>query len=142
MEQRDYLMKQVEQLALVLKKLLSTLLPGNNPGMETTASVNQEFAENLGYDLDQLLAIDDARWIEVLQNIPQLSPANLEKLAELLLAIGEGNPTGENRGLYRKSLLIYRHLEKSEKTWSFERNAKIDKIESLCGNGKCSIMDS
>ncbi len=124
MEHRDYLMKQFEQLAIVLRSLLSK----NTAAPETRPTVSQELSEQLGYNLDQLRTIEEDRWIDTLLAIPSLNTPNLKLLADLLSALGTADPAWNP-----KSLLIYRHLERSEKTYSLERNAKIDKIESLPG---------
>ncbi len=134
MERRDYLMMQVEQLGAVLRKLLSMLLNTKDIGTETTAVIDQELSENLGYNTDELLAIEDDRWIETLLNTGRFNTENLEKLADLLLSMAENDSTGIRDRLYRKSLMIYKYLEKSEKTYSMERNANIEKIESKLKN--------
>ncbi len=88
----------------------------------------------MGYDREKLSAIEDDRWIETLLDTRRFNTENLEKLADLLLSMAEHDSTVRQDRFYRKSLMIYKHLEESEKTYSMERNANIEKIESKLKN--------
>ena len=126
MEQRDYLMRQVEQLGLVLEKIFSKLLNLKDNSIESIVAVNQVFTEELGFDMTQ---INDEKWIDILKNKMNFDNVNLEKLADIFLFIAENNLTNERDQLYQKCLIIYQYLEKSTRTYSFERNFK---IKNLC----------
>jgi len=131
MVERDYMMRQIEQLSMALRRLLSKLLNLNDTGSDSVSVVNQHFSEELGIDLTRLSEIPDAQWIDTLQNTMHFDPVNLEKVADLLMYVGENELFPDRLSLYRKSMLIYRHLETVEKTYSLERNFNIQKLESL-----------
>ncbi len=128
MEQRDYLLKQMEQLGRVLGMILAKLLDLKGNGTATTTAVNQIFTEESGVDLAQLQAIEDSELVETLKREMNFDNANLEKLADIFLTMAEMT---DDKPLYKKSLAIYTYLERTEKTYSFERNLRIQKIESL-----------
>jgi hypothetical protein len=130
MEQRDYLLRQAEQLGQVLGKILLKLL--NLKGKDTTTieCVNQIFTEELDFDVNQLIGIDEEKWINTLKIEKQFDVGNLERLADILLFVAENADSDKRNQLYKKSLIIYHYLEESENTYSFDRNFKIEKIKT------------
>ncbi|GHT29251.1 hypothetical protein AGMMS49574_05480 [Bacteroidia bacterium] len=55
MEQQDYLMKQVEQMGLVLGKILSKLLNLKDKGTISMETINHIFTEELDFDINNIL---------------------------------------------------------------------------------------
>lgn len=134
MEQRDFMMRHIEQLGEALGKLVSKLLRIKGGGQEAATMANQYFAENLGFDTDTLCSIEDDRLMDVLQNMPGFDRGNLDKFADLLMLAAEKDLTRQKGSIYRKSLVIHKYLdglERSEKSYSLERNHKIKILESL-----------
>ncbi len=134
MEQRDYLMRQVEQLGYVLGKMLSKLLFLKDNGTLSMGIVNQVFTGELDFDIDQLITIEEDNLIDVLKNEKQFDARNLEKLADIFLFLAENVNSNNCDQLYRKSLMIYQYLEELDGTYSFDRNSKIDTIKEQLKN--------
>lgn len=69
MEQRDYIKRQIEQIGIMLERMLSTLF-GLRSGGNTGSAVRQlcgEFKEELDIDIDTLIPADQDTVIRVLQ---------------------------------------------------------------------------
>ena len=130
MEQRDYLMRHVEQLGVVLGKILSKLLGLKDNGIEVVDTVNQCFKEELGLDISQLNDIDDDKWLDTLKTEKRFDSESLERLADILLFVAEAENVDfkERNRLYKKCSLIYVYLDESEKTYSFDRYLKIQRL--------------
>jgi len=128
MEQRDYLMRQVEEFGLILSKMLSKLLDLKVNGTESIGAVNQIFTEELGFDINQLMDIPEDKWFDTLKTEKQYSFDNLERLADILLLVAENVHLNERNQLYRRCWMIYEYIDKSTKTYSFDRNFKMEKI--------------
>ena len=124
MEQRDYLMKQVEMLGIVLGKLLAKLLGMKNTN-DILETANQTFTEEINLNINDLCSIN----IEALLKNEKINNANLEKIADVLYFILTNSDTKEKTLLTKKCLEIYEYLDISEKTYSLERQQKIDKLQ-------------
>jgi hypothetical protein len=130
---RDYFKKQIDELGQVLAKLLSDLLKlkkdGNaNTGIELT---NEVLQKEIAIDLQQLLSIPDDTFIEELKN-KKIADDNLNRLADILLELVENTSeehTQQKKMLYKKSLLLLEHVQKSDSTYSMERHEKIERIK-------------
>lgn len=132
MEKQDYLKRQIDQLGKVLGELLVKITGSgrNLDASETLEIVSQVLDENLELDMEQLLIIPDAQFIEALKRHELLNDFNLEILGDLLarMAIQDSS---RRKSLANRALLIYEHLEQSNKTFSFTRNQKMEKARGL-----------
>jgi hypothetical protein len=132
---RDYFKKQIDELGQVLNKLLSDLLKlkndGNiNGGMERT---NEVLQKEIALDLQQLLSIPEDTFIEELKN-KKIADDNLNRLADILLELAENTTEGNTQQkemLYKKSLLLLEHVQRSDSTYSMERHEKIERIKKI-----------
>ena len=129
MEQRDYLMRHVEQLGVILGKILSKLLNIKDNGIEVVDTVNQCFKEELGLDISQLNDIDDDKWLDALKTEKQFDSESLERLADILLFVAENVDLEERDQLYKKCRMIYEYLDESEKIYSFDRYLKMERLK-------------
>ena len=134
MEQQDYLLRQAGLLGQALGKIISKLLKLKNDNDISVDTVTQVLAEEVDFDVIQLSVIDDEKWIDTLKNEKCFNNHNMEKLADIFLLIAKNVHSNESRPLLKKSLMIYQYIEKSENSYSFDRNYKINQIEGLIEN--------
>lgn len=132
MEQQDYLQRQIDQLGRVLGKVLLDLFGFKsqgqmNAGIEMT---NQAIKGELDLDIQDILGIPTARFIDMLTTHKHLTNDNLHKLAEILLFIAD-NKQNDNKELYEKCLTIYEYLEKVENVYSLDRQWKIQQLKNI-----------
>ncbi len=125
MEQRDYLVRQVEQFGEVLKKLLSKIQNIRECDHEAILTVNEHFTEDIGIDIATLAALDDEKLIDTLN----LNHANMEAMADLLMSIAVHGMTDHKESLLEKSMAMYRRLQQD--AYSLDRHFKIEDLESL-----------
>ncbi|GHT07878.1 hypothetical protein FACS189426_02150 [Bacteroidia bacterium] len=132
MEQRDYLLRQAELFGQVLGKLLAKLL--NIKNQEQTSSAleitNQAFSEDLGLDIDALIALDTNDLIHLLIAENKFSNENFERLADIFFIIAENSSLEERNQLHKKCLAMYETIEVSDPTYSINRQFKIEQIKN------------
>ena len=138
MEKRDYLMDQIEQLGRALAMIFSKLMDFRNQGKvpEAIEMTSLSLKSELNLDLDELLAIPTDEFIIRLKEDKKFNYANLEILADILLHIADetdiSNPDSKQHlNLYDKALKVYIYLNERDLTYSFERQSKIERIESI-----------
>ena len=138
MEERDYFKRQIDLLGKVLSKLLAALIDrkssaGMTNGIEMT---NQVLKSELDIEIIDLITMPNDEIIDFLQTKKQLNDENLEQIAEIIMfniETNSENVMNENSrlNLLQKCLTIYNFVQANDKTYSFERNMKIKKIQSL-----------
>jgi len=138
MEKRDYLIDQIEQLGQALARIFSKLKDIRNQGKvpEAIEMTSLSLKSELNLDLDELLAIPTDDFVIRMKEDKKFNYANLEILADILLHLADetagSNPDStQNLNLYNKALKVYSYLNERDLTYSFERQAKTERIESL-----------
>lgn len=135
MYRRDYFKKQIDQLGRVLGKLFSDLLGLKNEGKmnEGIEITNETLKGELDLNLDELSLIPEDDFIRILQQ-KKVTSEGLEQLAEILLLFADEFRNDDIRkaeDLYKKVLLIYNDLDKSEDNYSFDRHIKRERVINL-----------
>lgn len=126
MYRKGFIEQQIEAFGLVLAKLLSGAL-GLKHSPADFDSVSQALQDQLGLDLDSLVAVPENEFIGKLLATGKFDSGNLEKLADLLLLIADRAPQ-KSKSCYQKSLAIYHYLNQSDRVYSVQRNANINTI--------------
>ena len=137
---QDYLKRQIEQAARVLRKILADLTGFKNQGNPgeglemTRTALKREF----NIDIERLNEISNDTFMDTLHNTDTLYLANYEKLADVLYEYANGYAQGQEeyaKDVYKKILAIYDYLNESGgATFSFERHFKEQKIKNLLQN--------
>ena len=132
MAQEDYLKKQLDQLGLVLSRLLSNLLGRNDPNQleDDIDTINQTLENELGLDIRQLADMPAHSLIDTLKTHHGLTHESLEKLADVLLFAADSQ-SGDSKQLYEKCLTIYEYMEQTDSTYVLDRHWKIERIRQL-----------
>lgn len=127
----DYIQLQIEQLGkflrLAIAKITGKESTLDNDLKETKSTLKTEYE----IDLDQLKNWTSDEFIQHLQQKESFSLLNLEYVADLLVLISENESNANAKQQYLiKSLAIYIHLDKTDRTYSEERKRKIVNITS------------
>ena len=92
MEQRDYILREIEKLGMLLRAIVTRVFGGNAnnavPEEKQFDEVTEELLENAGFDLKAFIRMDDARAIKYLQDRRDFNIPNLEDLALILEKLG------------------------------------------------------
>jgi hypothetical protein len=137
MEQRDYLMRQIEQLGQVLAEMFGRLLRIRKAG-SASLSINEIrsiYSDELDLTLDLVLQTPADEIIEVLTSRVKFMDRHLEKMAEILaetadLFAGSGLED-EARDLREKCIIIYENMQENTGAYSLDRMMKISRLKEL-----------
>jgi hypothetical protein len=132
MEQRDYLLRQVELFGQVLGKLLIKLLNIENREQICSAFeiTDQAFREDLGLDINALTTIDTSDLIKLLVAEKKFSNENMERLADIFFIIAASMGQEERNQLHKKCLEMYERVEAADLTYSLNRHYKMEQIRN------------
>jgi hypothetical protein len=136
MEQKDYLLREIEKIGLMLRMIISKLrLKGDNTAITLKTQfeeANELMLQEAGFDMEEFLKIDINEVEQYLSKFAGFRAANIELLADILKEMGVSAEPKLAKILFEKSLRLYQICNALDKTFSFERENKINEIkESL-----------
>ena len=133
MEQKDYLLREIEKIGMVLRAILNSLI-GKKEEIEININfekTNEQLINEIGFDLEKFLSLDLSSSKDYLSNFNGINTTNLVLIAEIISQFGINEQT-ENKKIYlEKALQIYELCNLTDKTFSFERESKINKIRNI-----------
>ncbi len=134
MEKRDYLLREIEKIGLLLRSILNRII-GREENLAIT--IETQFGETkdmlfneIGFDFDKFIALDQSASKDYIHQFKGFNSVNLELLAEYLYAIGVNLKPDQKQVFLKKALELYELCNQTDKTFSFEREAKIKEIEN------------
>ncbi len=137
MEQRDYLMRQIEQLGEVLAVMLGRLLGIKQKGDASLGleELRQIYKSELDLDVEELIKIPKEEIVESFLKKNKLMVQHLEKIAELLQVTGENlisyDRVKDGNNILGKSLYILEYLQTTSKVYSMNRVMKIENLKQM-----------
>ena len=139
MIQRDFIKRQLEELGRAIAKVISDMqklkVAGNvNDGIRLA---QETLKSTFDLDMENLQSLPIDKFTETLITEKNLSIVHLNYLGNLLCATAEmfdqKKDTAKAKKLYQKALAIFHYVDHNERTFSVERNNKIEAIESYLG---------
>ena len=132
MEQKDFILREIEKISTLLRYLIGKLIPSNSVenSEETIELINRELVENSGFNINKILKSSLKDFDEIFIQKKGYSFENIELLADLLYTIGN-DQASINIDYIRKALELYEYINEKSKTYSFERTSKINTLKAL-----------
>lgn len=132
MEQRDYLLREIEKIGAIIRAIRQRLFGGADEiaiTVDNQAEALKEMMLSEAFiDLDELLAMDAAATDEYLAGLNGFNTENIELLAGTLADIGLNTSQPASFVMLEKALQLYRICSLRDRTYSFEREAAISQI--------------
>ncbi|NLE33933.1 MAG: hypothetical protein GX622_02410 [Bacteroidales bacterium] len=132
MEQRDYLLREIEKIGAIIMAIRRKLFGGTDEPAITVENQAEALKEMLlgkaFLDLDEILAMDAAATDEYLAGHEGFNVANIELLARTLADIGMTSAPPTSFALLEKALQLYEICNLRDRTYSFEREAAISQL--------------
>ncbi len=123
MEQKDYILREIEKMGVVLRAILTKIFGGNAmnavPEENQVDEIKRELVEEVDFDLAGFLKMNDTQTIQYLKDRQDFNIQNLEDLAMILDSMGEP----------KKALLILVYCRNTDRTYSFERENRIRSLK-------------
>ena len=116
MAQEDKFKKEIDRIGLVLAKLLGMLLNKKDHPQEAVQDVMQQTYDELGIDIEQLLAVTDGDDIDFLVNNKKFSTEHLKHFGDLLYELARYSNAQQQKLLLAKAMNIYRYISAHART--------------------------
>lgn len=132
MEQKDYLLREIEKIGAIIRIIRQKLFGGTDELAISVANKAEALKEMMlseaSIDLDELLAMDTAETDEYLAGQKGFNVENIELLARTLADIGMTSAPPASFAMLEKALQLYEICNLRDRTFSFAREAQINRI--------------
>jgi hypothetical protein len=134
MEQKDYLMREIEKIGLLLRSILGSLVNINeNLSIEVQYPFEQAkelLIHEINFDLEKFLTLDESATKKYLSEFTGINSSNLELLAEIVFQFGISEQCDNKRIFLEKALQLYELCSYTDKTFSSQRESRINEIKN------------
>lgn len=133
MEQRDYLLREIEKIGGLLRMIFNKITHKDENNAITSERKLQDSKEMLlkevGIDIDKFLSFDESEIKQYISQFDGFNVSNIEYLADILNELGMDSSI--TKGYLKKALKLYELCNSLDKTFSFERERKIDELKNI-----------
>lgn len=134
MEQKDYILREIEKIGQIISYIRQKLFGGKDNLPIFTESkkidLNGLLLKEINFDLEKFLKLNSDEAYDYIGQFEGFSIENIEFFAELFFQIGYSDKTEESKIYIEKSLQLYELTILKSKTFSFDRELKMQKIKS------------
>jgi hypothetical protein len=135
MEQKDYLMREIEKIGAMMRAILSRLLKIKDDVSITSnmyfKQTNELMNNEIRFDLEKFLTLDREASLDYIEEFIGFSSENIGLLAEVLYQFGINEQSYKNRLFLEKAIQLYEFCSYFDKTFSIARENRISEIRSL-----------
>ena len=133
MEQKDYILREMEKIRLIIAAIRQKLW-GDKENLAITLEKHVEEAKGMllngaDFDLDMFLNLNEEESKTYIDCFKGFSIENIELLAEDIFRIGFEKKSDNSKKYLEKALQLYELCKTKSKTYSLEREAKTDAIK-------------
>jgi hypothetical protein len=132
MERRDYLLREIEKIGMIMSAIRQKVFGGKD---NMAITIEQQIGDLKGMllndanlDFDKLMNLDQRGTDEFLSNLNGFSVENIELLAETVSDLGHKH---DSTILLEKSLQLFEICNLRDRTFSLEREIKINRIKDI-----------
>jgi hypothetical protein len=135
MLQRDFILREIERLGVILNAIKQKVFGGNdNLAFTLENQIEQTkgmLLSEINFNLDKFLDLGVEKSNEYICSFEGFSVENIELLAEYLSQIGFNDKCESSRKYLEKALQLNELCNLKSKTYSFERATKIQAIKDV-----------
>jgi hypothetical protein len=134
MEQKDYLLREIEKIGLIVSAIRQKIFGGKG-NLAITLENQIENAKSMllneiNFDFDKFLNLNTNESNEYILNFAGFSVENIELLAECLSETGFSDNCDNSKKYLEKTLQLYNLCNLKSKTYSVERETNINAIKN------------
>lgn len=129
MEQRDYILREIEKIHVVLQALLNKLINGSteiSPISEDFDQVNKQVIKDTRINLNTLFKTSGNQFDNIFKEENGYNETNIELFADMLVEMAKKAEGKLKDQLNLKALETYEYVDGISKNFSFDRRKKID----------------
>jgi hypothetical protein len=133
MEQRDYLLRQIELMTQTLANLIRRLLGLNEITEEEAEQATDEMLkDNLNISINVILDTPLDKLVDLILKQENIHETNIDLFAEILVINAKAsNDSKRKRKLFERANILYSWLDQKTGTFSIERHQKMNEIQNL-----------
>jgi len=135
MQQKDYLLREIEKIGLLLKMIFNKIVGKEENYAITVENQFEEEKELLlhetGFNIDVFLSIEESGIENFISEFDGIRGSNIELLADILKAMGEKTDSAKTKEYLKRALRLYDLCNSIDKTFSFDRESKISEIKNI-----------
>jgi len=131
MEQRDYILREIEKISVMLLAMLGKFrrIKSKKQFEQERAMIDSELEEAGELSIDKLILFSEEEILSFINKNKGFDHRNMELLAELLNTFARNLPENESRNLNQKALLILEYIDRETRTFSMDRSLKISSLK-------------
>jgi hypothetical protein len=135
MEQRDYILREIEKISVMLLAMLGKFkrIKSKKQFEQERGMIDSALKEAGELSIDKLISFTDEEIISYIDKNKGFDTGNMELLAELLDVFAENLPEEESRNLNKKAVLILEYIDHETRTFSMERSLKLKSLKEKLG---------
>ncbi len=132
MEQKDYFLREIEKIGLVLRAIFNHLIGRKEDlsipiNTQFDITTEQLFSE-IDFDLNYYLTLDELNSKDYLNSFDGMNSENLELLADIVYQFWINGQSDNQKVLLLKAFHLYHLCEEKDKTYSYAREQKMLEI--------------
>ena len=130
MEQKDYLLREIEKIGAIISAIRQRLFGGDNQNLAITIEKQVEdmkgmLLDETSFDLDKFLILNTIDSNEYITSLKGYSIENIEILAECMYQIGFSDTSSNSKIYMERALQLYELCSLESKTYSLQRESNI-----------------
>jgi hypothetical protein len=134
MPQKDYLLRQIEEMGFFLRALIGRLLKKDSGTVEqhVPESIQISLKENLQLEISDLLDPDSDKLLDKLQDTTRYNLENIELLADFIVELSERHFKLKHIdycNLQENAYRLYEYVDIKGKTFSPDRKEKMNRLK-------------
>lgn len=133
MEQRDYILREIDKIGVVVRAILGKIRGKEIQFGEQNESVlhhSSFLSEELKMDIESVVKAPIEQVKELLSLEKGFDSENIELLADMLSELSVVSPPEDEIILQKRALDLYAYSIEIDKTFSVERSQKVDDLSS------------
>ena len=131
MEQRDYILREIEKISVLILGLIARLreAKAENRLDRERDSVSDEFESSSNVNIYKVIGSDLEDLPGLLSNDLGFDFRNMELMADLLIEFSSNMDEDQRRMAIEKSVFLLELVDRESKVFSFERQIKITELK-------------
>lgn len=134
LEQKDYILREIEKIGLIISSIRQKLFGGiENLSLTIENKINDAsgmLLKESDFNLNKFLSLNIDESNEYINSFRGFSNENIEMLADCIYQISSTDNTGDSKKYLEKALQLYELCNLKSKTYSLQRENKINTIKN------------
>ena len=134
MEQKDYLLREIEKIGLLLKMIFNKIAgKEENYALILENQFDEEkelLLHEIGFNIDIFLLLEESGIEHYISKFDGIKGSNIELLADIIKVMGKKADSAKTKEYLKRALKLYELCNSLDKTFSFDRESKISEIKN------------